>query len=242
MTAHRLSAAALTALSFTLLAACGSADPQPKSDEGDPALTGALGDQITADPDLARQNEAAGVAAIPARDGTLPSLDVTPDAIARARTDALALLGGPGKLKKAPQARELAGALPAEAELSAAARAANAPGANGGDCASRVEYTAAWAAKLPQPFPVYPRGAVQEAAGSDAHGCSLRVVNFHTPVPLSEVLDFYYTRAAGAGFSVQHVRQDGDNVMGGVKGKASFTLYARTLKTGATEVDLVTSG
>ena len=77
-----------------------------------------------------------------------------------------------------------------------AARAANAP--NGRPCAGMVEYTAAWAAKLPDAFPVYPRGAVQEAAGTDAGGCALRVVNFQTPVPVSEVMDFYFTRAAAA--------------------------------------------
>jgi hypothetical protein len=99
-----------------------------------------------------------------------------------------------------------------------------------------------WAARLPAAFPVYPRGAVQEAAGTDASGCSLRVVNFVTPVPLGEVMDFYYSRARAAGFSAQRVLQDGDNVLGGVKGASSYVVYARRLPSGNTEVDLVTSG
>ena len=94
---------------------------------------------------------------------------------------------------------------------------------------------------MPDAFPVYPRGAVQEAAGTDAGGCALRVVNFQTPVPVSEVMDFYFTRAAAAGFSAQHVLQGGDNVLGGVGGRAAYTVYARKLPSGAAEVDLVTS-
>jgi hypothetical protein len=223
------------------LAACGRADEAPAArGNDDPALASALGEEITVDPDLAAQNRANAAASLPSLDGSVPSLDTGPDAIARARDDALALVGGAGRLRQAPPARKIDAALPPEAALSAAARAAAAPGT--GDCAGKVDYTAAWAARLPAAFPVYPRGAVQEAAGTDRDGCALRVVNFQTPVPLSEVMDFYYTRAGAAGFSAQHVLQDGDNVLGGIKGRASYTVYARKLPSGATEVDLVTSG
>jgi hypothetical protein len=99
-----------------------------------------------------------------------------------------------------------------------------------------------WAAQLPAAFPVYPRGAVQEAAGTDASGCSLRVINFVTPVPLGEVMYFYYSRARTAGFSTRRVLQAGDDVLGGTKGAASYVVYARRLPSGNTEVDLVTSG
>ena len=68
------------------------------------------------------------------------------------------------------------------------------------------------------------------------------MVNFVTPVPLGEVMDFYFTRARSAGFSAQRVLQQGDDVLAGVKGRASFVVYARRLPTGNTEVDLVTSG
>ncbi|MEO6153328.1 MAG: hypothetical protein ABIT09_13495 [Croceibacterium sp.] len=224
-----------------LLAACGRADkPAEPPRNDDPALAAALGDEITIDPDLPGQNRANAVASLPSTDGSVPSLDVTPAAIGRARSDALALVGGPGEMRTAPAARAVAGTLPPDAALSAAARAAHAPGT--GACAAKAQYTAAWAAKLPTEFPVYPRGAVQEAAGTDADGCALRVVNFRTPVPVGEVMDFYFTRATKAGFSTQHVLQDGDHVLGGTKGKASYTLYARKLPGGATEVDLVTSG
>lgn len=209
--------------------------------ENDPAMSAALGDPITTDPDLASQNRADSAVFVPSGDGSLPTVDSGAEAIAAARAEALRLVGGPGKMQRAPEAEEVDGALPADATLTAAARAAAAPGGNR-DCAARVEYTMQWAARMPAAFPVYPRSAVQEAAGTDASGCALRVVNFVTPVPLGEVIDFYYSRARGAGFSAERVLQDGDDVLGGVKGAASYVVYARRLPSGITEVDLVTSG
>lgn len=235
----RTSALAATLL---LLSACDTGDePQQTQVEYDPATVAALSDPITIDPDLAHQNRGDSIASIPSYDGSLPTVDNDTEAVAAARAEALQLLGGPGKLRKAPAPEPIAGEIPAGAELSAAARAAVAPGANA-DCAARVQYTMRWAARLPATFPVYPRGAVQEAAGTDEEGCSLRVVNFVTPVPLDEVMDFYYSRAIAAGFSAQRVLKDGDDVLGGVKGKASYTIFARRLPSGNTEVDLVASG
>lgn len=235
----RTSALAATLL---LLSACDTGDePQQTQVVYDPATVAALSDPITIDPDLAHQNRGDSIASIPSYDGSLPTVDNDTEAVAAARAEALQLLGGPGKLRKAPAPEPIAGEIPAGAELSAAARAAVAPGANA-DCAARVQYTMRWAARLPAAFPVYPRGAVQEAAGTDDEGCSLRVVNFVTPVPLDEVMDFYYSRAIAAGFSAQRVLKDGDDVLGGVKGKASYTIFARRLPSGNTEVDLVASG
>lgn len=239
----RNSSLVLAAGAALMLAGCnwfGSESKEAVREE-DPATTEALGDQIMYDPDLAGQNRADSAAFVPSGDGSLPTVEGGAQAIAAARADALRLVGGAGKMQKAPQPREVAGALPADATLTAAARAAAAPGGNG-DCAARAQYTMQWAAMLPAAFPVYPRGAVQEAAGSDASGCSLRVVNFVTPVPLGEVMDFYYSRARAAGFSAERVLQDGDDTLGGVKGTASYVVYARRLPSGNTEVDLVTSG
>jgi hypothetical protein len=218
-----------------LLAGCGSDEPAMGEPEEDPALAAALGEQIMVDPDLVGQNRANSAAAMPSADGSLPTVDNNPEAIASARAEALRLVGGPGRMKKAPEAREVAGTLPSA--LTAAAQAAA-----DGNCAERAQYTMQWAARLPRPFPVYPRGAVQEAAGTDAGDCALRVVNFVTPVPLAEVMDFYFTRARNAGFSAQRQLHDGDDVLAGVKGGASYVVYARRLPSGNTEVDLVTTG
>lgn len=233
----------LAACGTLLLAGCGwfGSDADETAAEDDPATSEALGDQITIDSDLVGQNRADSAAFVPSGEGSVPTIEGGAQAIAAARADALSLVGGPGKMQKAPDPQQVAGELPAGSTLTAAARAAAAPGGNG-DCADRAQYTMQWAARLPVAFPVYPRGAVQEAAGTDASGCSLRVVNFVTPVPLAEVMDFYYSRARGAGFSAQRVLQGGDDVLGGVKGSASYVVYARRMPSGNTEVDLVTSG
>jgi len=121
----------------------------------------------------------------------------------------------------------------------AAARAAVSPG--GENCGDKVEYTSSWAAKLPTAFPVYPRGNTQEAAGTDEGDCALRVVSFLTPVALEEVLAFYYTRARAAGYSAEHTKSAGDNILSGTKGKAAYVVYGRRLSQGVTEIDLVTT-
>src|SRR5690606_3324610 len=126
----------------------------------------ALGQQIMVDPDLVAQNRANSAAALPSLDGSLPTIDKNPEAIAAARADALRLVGGPGRMSKSPAPREIEGPLPEGAALTVAARAMAAPGTDA-DCAAKAQYTARWAAKLPRAFPVYPRGAVQEAAGTD---------------------------------------------------------------------------
>jgi len=240
----RIARFSLAALPAALLLACdrGGSDEAAESAGGaDAALSGALGDQIMVDPDLAAQNGANSAIGANSGDGSLPPELRSPEAIARARAAAAALVGGADKLKKAPAPLSVADSQPAQAALTAAARAAAAPGGKG-NCADKAEYTMQWAAKLPAAFPVYPQGSVQEAAGTDAGACSLRVVNYVTPIPLGEVIDFYYTRAGNAGFTAQRVREGADDVLGGAKGDASYVVYARKLPSGSTEVDLITSG
>jgi hypothetical protein len=240
--AGRISRSALIAVfPALLLAACNGADDElADPGDGDALESSALGAQIMVDPDLAGQNLANSALSAELGDGMLPPERSSPEAVAKARSDALAQLGGLGNLKKAPalSGSQESGAARA---LTAAGRAAAAPGGHG-DCAALASYTAEWAAKLPANFPIYPMGSVQEVAGTDEGGCSLRVVTFLTAVPLGEVLDYYYTRASKAGFSSNHV-MDGDyDLLGGSKGKASYLVYGRSLPTAATEITLVTSG
>lgn len=220
-----------------LMVACGQGAAPKLPAETDPAITAALGQQILIDPDLVSMNDANAVAQVPDFDRSLPVLDTGPDAVARARVAALDLLGGQSRLQSAPAPREAARA----PQLTAAARAVAGPG-DARRCTSRVSHGVVWAARMPQAFPVYPMGAVQAAAGNDQGGCALRVVTFHTPVPLADVMDFYFTRATTAGFALDRVKQQGDHVLAGTHGKGALILYARPLPSGATEVDLVTSG
>src|SRR5688572_3502776 len=89
--------------SALLLASCGWGDQDDAAPvvEDDPALSGALNDQITTDPDLAQQNRADSAAFIPSQDGSVPTVESGAEAIAAARTEALRLVGGPGKMRKA---------------------------------------------------------------------------------------------------------------------------------------------
>lgn len=221
---------ALACMALALAGCSGSEEPAPPPQQPvDPAIAGALADQILIDPDLVGQNEAAAVAYVPTGEGGVPTLDIGTDAIQRAREEAVAMVGGPSALRRAPE--------PAADPAALIAAGGSTPA-----CAQKAQYTMAWAAKLPEAFPVYPRGAVQDAAGSDGEGCALRVVNFQTPVPLGDVLDFYYTRALAAGFSAERARQDSDELLAGRLAGSTFILFARRLPSGATEVDLVTSG
>ncbi len=223
-----------------MLAACsGGADDVGSDGEMDPATQAALNDPIMVDPDLAGQNEAnAGLTG--GTDASLPAEAITPAAIKGAREEAMALVGGSVNLKPAPKAKAITGDVPETAVLTAATRAAVLP--NGTDCAAAVEYSAAWAARLPAAFPVYPRGSTQEAAGTDKGQCSLRVVNFLTPVALDDVLSFYHSRAVNDGYTSEHLKVENDNVISGTKGAASFVVYARKQANGLIDVDLITSG
>ena len=206
----------------------------------DPALSGALEDQIMVDPDLTGQNEVATGASMTSTDGSLPSENNSPEEIAAAKAAALKFVGGTGRMLKAPAPQVVDEKIPEAARVTLAARAA-VSAATGANCADKVSYSMAWAAKLPAAIPVYPRANVQEAAGTDDAGCSLRLVNFTTPVPLKEVVDFYYSAGRNAGFDIDLYQQDGDHVLGGTRGATSFIIYARRVPSGRTEVDLITS-
>lgn len=224
-----------------LLAGCGSRkEAEARDGGGDPALTGALGDQIMVDPDLASQNrgDSALAGGGPAT-GELPPYARTPEAIAAARGEAERLVGGAIVPAPSPETG-------LAAQVSRAATAAEialaVPTAAGRNCAAKVTYTAGWSTRLPATFPIYPRAALQEAAGTDEGGCALRVVNFLTPVEVKDVIDFYHTRAHGAGFTAEYRVERADHVLGGTKGQGAFIVYARKRGDGLTDVDLVVSG
>ncbi|MXO89749.1 hypothetical protein [Pontixanthobacter aquaemixtae] len=221
------------------IAACSDGANDGQGGEPDPATEQALNDQIMVDPDLANQNE--GNAALTGgTDQSIPPENMTPAAIQDARDQAFALVGGSDGLKDLPEAQNVEGNRTEAEMLTATTRAAAFAGNT--NCVENAKYSASWAANLPTVFPVYPRGSTKEAAGTNMGGCSLRTVTFLSPVPLEEVLAFYFSRATTAGYSTQHVVQDGDNVLSGTKGKASYVIYGRQLPSGLTEVDLITSG
>lgn len=219
------------------LAACGSNTQAPEPVESDPALSGALGDQIMVDPEMSGNNGAA--LAVNSRQIELPPAQRSPEAIQAARDEATAQAGGALKSAPAPQP----GAATSLVESAAtAARVAQEAKASRVDCTNNAQYSATWAAKMSKDLPVYPRGAVQEAAGTDDKGCHLRIVNFISPVTPKDVIDFYFTKATGAGYGAEYRLDGADHVLGGRKGGQAYVLYTRKLDNGLTEVDLITSG
>lgn len=234
----RSAAALALALAVT---ACGSSAPDREASQPDPdpAIAEAQADPLMVDPDLSRQNPAGdalgggGPATAP-----IPPLDRSPEEVEAARAEALRLAGGRLATAPAPVAGQGGGA---GLSPERTAIAALVPGGAGQTCARRLGYSAIWAARLPAALPVYPRGHVQEAAGSDEPGCRLRIVTFVTPVPLGEVVDFYWSRARAAGLAPAHRVAGTDHVISGSKGSAIFAAYLRE-RGGLCEVDLVTSG
>ncbi len=221
-----------------LLAACGSGEPEADPlAERDPAVTAALADPLMADPDLTSQNR--GNAALtgggPAA-GEIPPFKRGQAELDAARAAAQDFAGG--ALRAAPQPVAEQETSPADAATAAALVRALPWGKA---CADKLGYTAAWAAKLPPAVPVYPRGHVQEAAGSDAPGCKLRAVHFQTPVPANEVLDFYATVAGKGGYALTAGKAGPDLTLTGMaKGGAQFALFVRG-SAGVSEVNLVTA-
>lgn len=225
----------LPVLAVLLLPACGSGEQaaEPLA-ERDPAVTAALADPLMADPDLTSQNR--GNAALtgggPAA-GEIPPPKRGQAERDAARAAALTLAGG--ALRAAPLATRTLETSPADA-LTAAGLVRALPW--GRSCADKLGYTASWAAKMPLSLQVYPRGAIQEAAGSDLAGCKVRAVQFKTPAPPGEVVDFYATLAGKGGYALQAGKAGADLMLTGAMGGGQFALFART-GAGVTEVYLV---
>lgn len=220
------------------LAACGGGgdknaqalndlDKSLAGNQADPALAASLEDQIMVDPSLSAQAN---------RDAIRP-----PGEPARAPIPNT----GPGT---APSAAELGtlrsapAAIAMDAADSPATLGALAQAQKGGNCgAGDMNYSAAWAAKLPADMPIYPKARVTEAAGKDVNGCSLRAVSFTTATPVQGVLDYYFTRATAAGFAAEHRASGDEHMLGGTRaaGDAAFVVIAKPAQGGGTEVDLI---
>ncbi|WP_374405936.1 hypothetical protein [Pelagerythrobacter sp.] len=220
------------------LAGCGDAPVTQEPREVDPAIVAALNDQILVDPDLARQNE--GSAALTGGiDHALPLPNDSIGAIDAARAEAIEIVGGRDRLLALPEPGTAAAA-PLAVRLSVIARArevgAPAP------CVEALRHDFVWAARMPTEFPIYPRGATQEAAGTDSGDCALRAVNFRTPASSDEVLAFYHTLAREAGYSSRLATAGDERVLRGRRGGAAFAVAVRQGPAGTVAVDLVTRG
>ncbi len=220
-----------------LLSGCGKARTEAaRATPLDAAVSDALADPIMTDPDLTSQNRAHTAIAVSGPvSSALPPIITGDEAVAAATEAAAELVGAEIPPAPAPSRAHLGAFREAvtAAQMAVAASAANA------GCAAKVEYTARWAVVLPKSLEVYPRGAVEEAAGTDAGGCALRVVHFETPVATGDVLAFYYARLHRAGFPVKHSADGDDHVLRGRAGPVGYAVYVRPEAGGLTAADIV---
>lgn len=220
------------------LAACGQGEEAAPAPQVDPATQQALSDQIMVDPDLVNENEGNAALTV-SSDHSLPLLVATSEAIAAARADAAALAGGADKLAamSPPGTFDAPGA---DALVTPAQFAASLPGA--AKCVASLGYSAAWAARMPQDLPVYPRAATFDAAGSDTGDCEIRVATFVTPVSPDDVLSFYAARARASGFAIERAAGESGRLLLGKRGDAVFRLAVHSRGDRMTEATLATSG
>ena len=230
----------ITLLFAVGLASCSNdpaADPQA---ERDSAVAGALSEPIMTDPDLAGQsrNDTAVSGGGPAT-AEVPPHKRTPEEVERARQAARDLLGG--AIDPAPFAEvttdqsKLARAVTMEA-IVAALKLGPA------QCPAKVGYSFNWSARLPASLPIYPRGHAMVAAGTDDAGCKLRAVRFVTPVPVNDVIDFYFAMASKADLTPERRSEGTDQIVAGRNDAGAYAIYVRQRADGLSEVDLVTSG
>jgi hypothetical protein len=197
-------------------------DNQIIANDSDPALTSALEDQILVDPALTQQSNKNAVR--PAESPTQAEYPL-PSKAAQAG-------GGAAAGSRSGTLRQ------------SSARAQAASTAGGADCGPGLAYGPVWASRLPAAFAVYPGARLIEAAGNDRGDCRSRIVTFSTNAPPQRVLDYYRSRAAGAGYSAEHQMRQGDHILAGTAGQSdnAFYLILTPLRGGGSDVALITNG
>lgn len=237
------------------LAACGKKDAAGNVDSldaeltgnsqgnsRDPAMTAALQDQIMVDPALAGQsnNDALRPPQQP-YSGATPPDSVAPARGTGAGIDASGSSSG-GKAAPAP-----GGGCPQckthDDSVTLGALARRQADRRTSGCAGTLKYSTGWVQRLPADIPLYPDARVDEAAGSTDGGCALRVVSFSTGASVKAVVDWYYGRVTGAGYSAEHQADGSQHVLGGTRRRdgGAYVIYVQPRGDGRTDVDIVTN-
>jgi hypothetical protein len=208
------------------------------ADAADPAMKGALEDQILVDPDLVDKSNRNAVLG-EGSDGSVPSAGASKGQLAAVEKAAATAIG-PRGLMKAPEPKQVAAEDCKDCNQGSTlgAKAAQQTGV----CQGKLDYAMGWASRMPADFAVYPRANVKEAAGVDKGQCNIRVVNFTTPAALKSVVNFYFTKARRGGYSAEYQLRGADHVLGGTKGEAAYVLFLKPMANGGTEVDIVANG
>jgi hypothetical protein len=227
-----------TALLALALAGCSGAPEEAQTADAngvDPALASALQDQIMVDPALAQQ--ANGDAVRPPGQpysGGVPHESVATDSN-----------GAPTEgLMKAPaptQADKSCTNCAAGRDAVTLAGLAEAQGGGAGSCAANIQYSAAWATRLPADVPLYPQARVTEAGGANGGSCALRAVSFSAGANMQNLLDWYYTKMVKAGYTAEHQVDGAQHILGGTRARddGAFVIYLTARPDGGTDVDLI---
>ncbi|WP_419807231.1 hypothetical protein [Sphingomonas sp.] len=201
-------------------------DRELTNDTRDPAIAEAVAGQIMVDPTLQQSSNANAVRPPPRPDSGAVPADVP-------RADPI----DPRSLRHAPAATP--GCPQCAAKASSYTLGALAAAQPHG-CAV-VNYSAAWATRLPADLPLYPDARVVEAAGNDAGPCRLRVVTFRSGAAAGKLIDWYYTHAIAGRYSAEHRVGGGMEVLGGTRGDDAYVVYVTPRAGGGADVDLVTN-
>ncbi len=198
-------------------------DNQIVGNDADPALTSVLQDQILVDPALTQQSNKNALR--PPETPTQAQYPLPPEAEPGGQAAASSQAGR-------PQARTAAGSN-------------GAPEAAGtADCAAALQYGPAWARRLPGGFALYPGGRLDEAAGTDRSDCRARIVTFITGAAPQQVIDWYRSRAAGAGYTAEDQVRGADQILAGANAQSggAYYLILTPRAGGGSEVALIVNG
>lgn len=198
-------------------------DNQIVGNDADPALTSALQDQILVDPALTQQSNKNAVR--PPETPTQAQYPLPAETQAR------------GEAAAAPQ--------PGRPETRVAAASTGGPEGSGtAECASALRYGPAWARRLPSGFALYPGARLDEAAGTDRSDCRARIVTFTTGAAPQQVIGWYRSRAAGAGYTAEDQVRGADQILAGANAQSggAYYLILTPRPGGGSEVALIVNG
>lgn len=213
-------------LALALSACSGGKEKSQTGNDIDPAVSNALEDQIMVDPNLVGQANRFGRTGATGSQSSIPAAGT----------------GGPaastGKLMKAPAPQPGA----ASGSITLGQRAQEQAGRGKAvACDKNFQFSAAWAARLPAAFPLYPDAQVTEAAGNNEEPCRMRLVSFASKAPMQTLIDFYYTQAVRNGFNAEHRLAEGEHILAGAREKddGAYYLTFNARKGGGTDVDMI---
>ncbi len=223
---RRVTSSILLALSLSALSACGGDATKTAADKidttllgkgnnTDPVLAAALEDQIMVDPALSGQSNANAI-----RPTNEPMQSPTPlEAGSNGSADRQTVTLG-----------------------QRAAEQAKIDKTNFKGCGIDVDYSMAWAAKLPEGLTLYPQARVEEAAGSDTQKCKLRAVTFTSKAAPQALIDYYLGTSKRAGYASGTQIDGADHIVAGTRSDgAAYYIILTPRQGGGTAADIVTN-